>query len=50
VKNPSYEQVCTGRTGGAELIQIELDSKNYTTMNQASLLEIIVAPGFKSAM
>ena len=27
VKNPSYDQVCTGKTGHAESIQIEFDSK-----------------------
>jgi peptide-methionine (S)-S-oxide reductase len=27
VKNPSYDQVCTGKTGYAESIQIEFDPK-----------------------
>ena len=29
VKNPSYNQVCTGKTGHAESIQIEFDRKLY---------------------
>jgi peptide-methionine (S)-S-oxide reductase len=30
VKNPSYDQVCTGKTGHAESIQIEFDPKVIT--------------------
>ena len=37
VKNPSYEQVCTGRTGHAESIQIEFDPK---VMNFEKILDI----------
>ena len=29
-KNPTYEQVCTDRTGHAEVIQIEFDEKQVT--------------------
>jgi peptide-methionine (S)-S-oxide reductase len=29
-KNPTYEQVCTNRTGHAEVIQIEYDEKQVT--------------------
>lgn len=37
VKNPAYEQVCTGRTGHAESIQIEFDPK---VMNFEKILDI----------
>jgi len=37
VKNPTYEQVCTGRTGHAESIQIEFDPK---VMNFEKILDI----------
>ena len=36
-KNPTYEQVCTGRTGHAESIQIEFDPK---VMNFEKILDI----------
>jgi peptide-methionine (S)-S-oxide reductase len=38
--NPSYEQVCTGRTGHAEVIRIEFDS---TEISYADLLEVFFA-------
>jgi len=37
VKNPSYEQVCSGRTGHAESIQIEFDPK---VINFEKILEV----------
>jgi peptide-methionine (S)-S-oxide reductase len=37
VKNPSYEQVCSGRTGHAESIQIEFDPK---VINFEKILDI----------
>ena len=37
VKNPSYEQVCSGRTGHAESIQIEFDPK---VINYEKILDI----------
>jgi peptide-methionine (S)-S-oxide reductase len=37
VENPSYEQVCTGRTGHAESIQIEFDPK---VINFEKILDI----------
>lgn len=37
IKNPTYEQVCTGRTGHAESIQIEFDPK---VMNFEKILDI----------
>lgn len=40
VENPSYEQVCTGRTGHAETIQIEFDSK---VIRYQTLLEVFMA-------
>jgi peptide-methionine (S)-S-oxide reductase len=40
VKNPSYKEVCTGRTGHAEVIQIVYDTKklNYADVLQAFFL------------
>lgn len=40
VDNPSYEQVCTGRTGHAEAIQVEFDPEIITF---ETLLEVFFA-------
>jgi peptide-methionine (S)-S-oxide reductase len=37
VKNPTYREVCTGRTGCAEVVRIEYDSSQVT---YAELLEV----------
>ena len=39
-KNPSYEQVCTGVSGHAEVVQIEYDER---VMSMAELLDIFWA-------
>ncbi len=40
VKDPSYEEVCTGKTGHAEVVQIEFDPKQLPL---AKLLEVFFA-------
>ena len=39
VKNPTYEQVCTGRTGHAEVLRVEYDPKRIPLR---TLLEVFV--------
>jgi peptide-methionine (S)-S-oxide reductase len=39
VKNPTYEQVCTGKTGHAEVLRIEYDSEK---LSLRTLLEVFV--------
>ncbi len=39
-KNPSYEQVCTGNTGHAEVVKLEYDPAQITTRQ---ILEILFA-------
>ncbi len=41
IKNPSYREVCTGRTGHAEVIQITFDPK---IISFAEILEVFLQP------